>query len=639
MNVSPSGQSVYITTSGPLGYSKHGSCHVGIDPGASGAARSWTLIGCTPPGNGSVTLKTRHAGKTLSLATITIDVQAAAMPTPTPTDTPTPPTPAPTPSGGLSAAKSVIDDGETVTVSAVNVSPSGQSVYITTSGPLGFAGQSPCTSGKSAAARSWSLVGCSPPGSGSVTLKTSHNGQTLSLATIAIIVQTATPPPLSKPPPPGDFKASAPIGNTGRVTLTWDRLDGADKYEVQYRLSGGAQGQSAGNWISHDDNITGPGPTIRHNVDGLTCGRSRDFRVRSHGNAALYLGDWGDQWSPILSRTPPCPPTPTPTPTVLPAPSITGHKQVAYRWLNITWTGHRDYGNRYSVQWRRQSVTGWTKWKTLPNAATAHDRSRAIIAGHTADLRGLPNSPPFNKIGVRVVGRTADGWSATSEAREIERVKPDAKGHQHDRDVNYNLSKLSTSTLSGLPANARAPGVWFREAAPRAASAWAWAAAATSTYLSVSTNSSGNAVTIRLYDETDSDDKGCRGVSETACVYFFDKPNNVDHHLHNMAMIFYPSPVYDGRFYKWTNDKSRNMKRTHDRKRRYLWVEGALIHEFGHTFGLKHPAEDADLTGIMHTPNVMLPSKKYENGLTTIQPVDVAAIKFIYHGHIKNEGW
>ena len=418
------------------------------------------------------------------------------------------------------------------------------------------------------------------------------------------------------------------------MTLTWDRLVGADKYEVQYRLSGGAQGQSAGNWIRHNDNITGPGPTITHNVDGLTCDQSRDFRVRSYGNAALYLGEWGDDWSPILSRTPPCPPTPTPTPTVLPAPSITGHTQVAYRWLNITWTGHRDYGNRYSVQWRRQSVTGWTKWKTLPNAATADDRERAIIAGHTADLRGLPTSPAFNKIKVRVVGRTADGRSATSAAREIERVKPDAKGHQHDRDVNYNLSKSLTGT----------PGVWFREAAPRAASAWAWAATATSTYLSVSTGSSGNAVTIRLYDESDSKDKGCHDVSETACVYFFDKPDNVDHHLHNMAMIFYPSPVYEDEkgkrhFYQWTNDKNLNMKLTPNRKKLFLWVEGALIHEFGHTFGLKHPAEDADLTGIMHTPNVMLPSEKYENGLTTIQPADVAAIKFIYHGHIKDEGW
>ena len=42
----------------------------------------------------------------------------------------------PTPRGELSATKTAIDVGETVTVSAVNVSPSNQSVYIVTNGQL-----------------------------------------------------------------------------------------------------------------------------------------------------------------------------------------------------------------------------------------------------------------------------------------------------------------------------------------------------------------------------------------------------------------------------------------------------------------------------------------------------------------------
>ena len=585
--------------------------------------------------------------------------------TPTPTDTPRPvatDTPRPsTPSGTLSAAKTVIDVSDTVTVSADNVSPSGQQVYITTSGPLGFAGQSPCTSGTSAPARSWSLVGCSPPGSGSVTLKTSHNGQTLSLATIAITVQaTATPTPLDKPPPPGDFKAAAPIGNTGRVTLTWDRLVGADKYEVQYRLSGGAQGQSAGNWIRHDDNITGPGPTITHNVDGLTCDQSRDFRVRSYGNAALYLGDWGDQWSPILSRTPPCPPTPTPTPTVLPVPSITGHTQVAYRWLNITWTGHRDYGNRYSVQWRwKEKATAtapWTAWKALPNAPTDKDRSRAIITGNSADLRGLTyedvhhTHSPYEWIAVRVIGRTSDGRSVTSEAYEITRVKAIAAGHQPDHTVGYDLSLLSTSST---------PGNWFREAAPDAAAAWVVAAAATSTYLSVTTTQGD--VKIQIYDDSatttnpelppeplpvppSANTNRCGNPPRVACVKF-SPPSaaSVERKLGptpytRMTMIFHLSPGYKDiktkveHFYEWTNVKSLNMKDSPGGKT-FLWVGGALIHEFGHAFGLQHPAVGADMTGIMHVPNVL------KEGLTTIQTADEAAIKFIYHGHVKDEGW
>ena len=150
------------------------------------------LEGCSPPGSGSVTLKTRHNGQTLILDSITIDVRTP----PTPTYTYTPDS---APRGELSATKTSIGVGETVTVSAVNVSPSGQSVYIVTNGRLGFAGPGTChfeinprSSGK--LARSWTLEGCSPPGSGSVTLKTSHNGQPLVLDSITIDVSPAPTP-------------------------------------------------------------------------------------------------------------------------------------------------------------------------------------------------------------------------------------------------------------------------------------------------------------------------------------------------------------------------------------------------------------------------------------------------------------
>ena len=145
-----------------------------------------TVYGCEG-GRGTVELRAGSITGRL-LDSITITVRA-----PTPTPTPV------TPSGELSATKTAIDVGETVTVSAVNVSPSGQSVYIVTNGRLGFAGPGTChfeigprSSEKST--RSWTLEGCSPPGSGSVTLKTSHNGQTLVLDSITIDVSTAPTP-------------------------------------------------------------------------------------------------------------------------------------------------------------------------------------------------------------------------------------------------------------------------------------------------------------------------------------------------------------------------------------------------------------------------------------------------------------
>ena len=231
VNVSPSGQRVYITTNGQLDYAHHGSCHMETGPRSSErAARSWNLIGCSPPGSGSVSLKTRHNGRTLLLDTITIDVEPAPTATPTPT-----PTPAVAPSGELSATRTSIDVDETVTVNAVNVSPSSQSVYITTNGQLDYAHHGSChveTGPRSSerAARSWNLIGCSPPGSGSVSLKTRHNGRTLLLDTITIDVEpapTATPTPTPMPTvtPSGELTAtrtSIDVDESTTVTAEWE---------------------------------------------------------------------------------------------------------------------------------------------------------------------------------------------------------------------------------------------------------------------------------------------------------------------------------------------------------------------------------------------------------------------------------
>ena len=151
-----------------------------------------TVYGCQG-GSGTVELRAGSiTGRLLDSITITVR-------TPTPTPTPV------TPSGELSATKTAVDVGEEVTVSAVNVSPSGQSVYIVTNGQLDFARPGTChfeinprSSGRSA--RSWTLEGCSPPGSGSVTLKTRHNGNTLVLDSITIDVRTPpTPTPTAVP--------------------------------------------------------------------------------------------------------------------------------------------------------------------------------------------------------------------------------------------------------------------------------------------------------------------------------------------------------------------------------------------------------------------------------------------------------
>ena len=271
-------------------------------------------------------------------------------PRPAPTDTPRPaPTDTPkpsTPSGGLSAAKSVIDVDETITVSAVNVSPSGQQVYIQTSGPLGFAKHGSCymgiNPGASVAARSWKLIGCSPPGNGSVTLKTLHNGKTLSLATITMDVQaaaTATPTPTAPTEEPTTGPTAVPPtpsatppavsgltaeGKATDVTLGWTHSAGIKRYEISYSGTNSASASSSRLIEGSESSATIP----------VGCGVTRQFEIRASGDGITYQEAWGP-WSSSVSATtkactptptpgdPPDPPTSTPTPSPTPVPTPT----------------------------------------------------------------------------------------------------------------------------------------------------------------------------------------------------------------------------------------------------------------------------------------------------------------------------
>ena len=239
---------------------------------------------------------------------------------------------------------------------------------------------------------------------------------------------------------------------------------------------------------------------------------------------------------------------------VLPIPSISGHTQVAYRWLNITWApGHSDYTS-FTIEWRKKTDTEWNALSETPAGTGDADRSRAIVSGYSADIRGLPfsSSVARDNIVVRVVGHVGDR-TATSAGYGITRSKPNAVGHQHDHAIGYNLSGLGDSKLEG----------WLRNAAPDAATAWATAIS----YLSAH---AGNEVDLELYDGT----KKCPG--QTACVKYGIDKNREDPGFSlpsTMTMIFYPNPVYNGNPYKWTNNKSLNMFPADGGKHTYGWVE------------------------------------------------------------------
>ena len=308
--------------------------------------------------------------------------------------------------------------------------------------------------------------------------------------------------------------------------------------------------------------------------------------------------------------------------TVRPLPQVLTDRQVAYRWLNITWSaGHPDY--TYTVQWRRETETD-SDWKTLsetPATTKESDRSRAIITTglgqHSADVRGLPfkrgagRANTDREILVRIAA-AAGGHSVYSDGYAITRDKPGAVGHQHDQAIGYNLSTLPNNTL----------GTMLTNAAPGGATAWSNAVS----YLSAH---SGSEVDLVEFDGTSA--RKCR-TGPTACVKmgFSDHLEDAGFRIPSgMTMVFYPNPEYESRNYIWTHDASKHLDDAPNGGR-YMWVVPVLVHEFGHTFGLSHS-----------TFGIMNPSDVFDEdvAIATIQPADVAAIRQLYDGHIASQGW
>ena len=587
------------------------------------------LEGCSPPGSGSVTLKTRHNGQALVLDSITIDVRTPPTPTYTPDSAPR---------GELSATKTAIDVGETVTVSAVNVSPSSQSVYIVTNGRLDFARPGTChfeinprSSGRSA--KSWTLEGCSPPGSGSVTLKTSHNGQTLVLDSITIDVSPAPTPtntpitgptvgptvgpttepttgpttePTDTPSPtptlPTGWITAAPmkiaVGQTTTITATWNTVASTPKLSFGPQLAERCAG------------IQGQGVQGRSVLDTeLVAKATQTLTGCTAGTVTVKLLDGSTELDAV-------------TVAVVAKPSIQATRRIGYRWFNIGWTAARPYTS-FAIEWRNEGE-GESDWSEL--VQSGQSGARAIMSGMAAAIRGLPHED--KRIEIRVIARGSGGLEGRSDTLRYARdTQPAARGHLPDHTMVY-IDVMPTSTSD---ADFELAG-WIRNEMSSAATAWADLVPeldleACST--ECDRNKDGEVFTIEI-------GAGC-GVWP-ACVKglpAFNLGLELEGRIvgSGLRMVFVPEgTAYTA--HAWTTDPSLDREDTPDRKRIYFWVDRVVVHEFGHTFGLA----DRDPDGTHPAPNY----RGIMNRLTGdkgIKPDDRAALWAIYGTHTRNHGW
>ena len=592
-----------------------------------------TVYGCQA-GSGTVELRAGSiTGRLLDSITITV----RTPPTPTPTVTP---------SGELSATKTSIVVGDEVTVSAVNVSPSGQSVYIVTNGRLDFARPGTChfeigprSSEKST--RSWTLEGCSPPGSGSVTLKTRHNGQTLVLDSITIDVSSAptpthtdtptavptatttdpvteptatttdpvteptaepthTPTPTPSAGPTGWIRADPPdvaLGRTTTVTAEWSPDDLEVRLVVTDTAVLGRSAQCA------DTRGTRSVLPVETTLTVWGCGRGTT-------EVELRAIDGDELLASVEIRVWASPPT------------VSSSLRKGYLWYFINWASHPDYTD-FSVEWSNSKGSGW---QTLTPGSPGTTRLHEIDSMNTwAHIKGIPweAAPGQGDKGdgalfyVRVTGETDTGFSVTSDPLEIDRpARPQAIGHQHDHTVSYDLSSINAGDNPDLAG-------WITEAAPSAAQAWA--DALTPSLVACKGPCASNDDGMFTFHIADSID------CAIACV-LVSELSPIDTRLGGRRIYFRNTPArgIQGKPLEWTDVKARDGRLTTDRSRVYVWVERVVYHEFGHTFGMADFYEDPDYDGLMGDPVFMN---------RNIRADDIAALEAIYAGHIRNKGW
>ena len=268
-------------------------------------------------------------------------------------------------------------------------------------------------------------------------------------------------------------------------------------------------------------------------------------------------------------------------------------------------------GRGIELEWGRADGAAGYEVEISPTASS----HRINIAGLKAEITGLTPGTiyTFKVLACNPCG--ASGlYSLPSIPIDFEAPEPTKSGHQADHTVKYEVSNIGNSVIS--------------DAIEPAVSAWDFAIARLGKGLEICTgnlcvNPDGFTVTIKTVDNNNDAidasgdfDEGC-GTAR-ACVKFVKAGD----HMQEMHMIFEDPPVaalrvtdavWRLREYVWTKDKSKNGKLVPclaascvgQTPRYYVYVDRIMLHEFGHTMGLKDFYDDTE-TGLIGLPNAVM---------------------------------
>ena len=103
---------------------------------------------------------------------------------------------------------------------------------------------------------------------------------------------------VAEDPPPAPQGLSASLSD-GTFTVTWDAVNGANRYEAQHRVQG-----SGDEWTSLP---AATGTSSEYSPSGgPACGTTYEFRVRAYGDQVVYAPVWGEYTEPATVDTPAC---------------------------------------------------------------------------------------------------------------------------------------------------------------------------------------------------------------------------------------------------------------------------------------------------------------------------------------------